>query len=67
MAGPMAVGGVGGHLLASTVVGSALHVRSESDGGPDDGEATNLAKVFAVQIGQFAMSQGWVPPGTVKP
>ncbi|MDR3536225.1 MAG: DUF4410 domain-containing protein [Acetobacteraceae bacterium] len=62
----MGVGAAGGHLLASTAIGSALHLHSETHGATGASEASKLAQGLAVQIGQFAVSQGWIPPDAVR-
>lgn len=62
----MGAGAVGGHLLAATAVGSAMHVRSETHGATSDSEAAKVGEGLAKQIGTFAVSQGWIPPNAVK-
>jgi hypothetical protein len=66
MAETMGVGGATGHLLASTALGSLLHLRNETHTANSDSEATALAKSLSAQIGNFAVSQGWIPPNAVR-
>lgn len=62
----MGVGAAGGHLLASTAIGGALHLRDEKHGATSDTEAGKVGKGLAAQVGQFAISQGWIPPNAVQ-
>lgn len=66
MAETMGVGGAAGNLLASTVVGSALHLGTETRRANSGSEATSLGQGMAAQIGQFAVSQGWIPAESVR-
>jgi hypothetical protein len=66
MAETMGVGGATGHLLASTALGSLLHLRTETHTANSDSEATKLAQGLSAQIGKFAVSQGWIPPNAVQ-
>jgi len=62
----MGAGAATGHLMTSAVAGTALHVHSETNGATSDSQAANLARSLAAQIGQFAVSQGWIPPEAIK-
>ncbi len=62
----MGVGAAGGNLLASTAIGSALHLRSETHGATSDTEASRMAKGLAMQVGQFSVSQGCITADAVR-
>jgi hypothetical protein len=62
----MGAGAVAGSLATSTVVSGALHATSESRGASDSGEARRLADGLAKQIGEFAVSMGWIAPAALQ-
>ncbi|MBN8903894.1 MAG: DUF4410 domain-containing protein, partial [Rhodospirillales bacterium] len=66
MAETMGVGGAAGNLLASTAIGSALHLGTESRRANTQSEAQRLGQALAKQVAQFAVSQGWLPPNAVS-
>ncbi|MBN8904004.1 MAG: hypothetical protein BGO51_24075 [Rhodospirillales bacterium 69-11] len=66
MAETMGVGGAAGNLLASTAIGSALHLGTESRRANSQSEATRLGEILAKQVAMFAVSQGWLPPNAVS-
>jgi hypothetical protein len=66
MAETMGIGGAAGHLLASTAIGSALHIGTESRRANSTSEIDKLAQGLSAKIASFAVSQGWIPPNAVR-
>jgi hypothetical protein len=66
MAETMGVGGAAGNLLASTAIGSALHLGGESRRANSQSEAQRLGEALAKEVAQFAISQGWLPPNVIS-
>lgn len=66
MAEMMGVGLLTHHLLTSTVVSGTVAGVSEArfDTVEDDGR--RMAEKIAANLGQYFVSQGWIPPGAVK-
>jgi len=66
MAEMMAVGLLTHHLLTSTLVSGTVAGVSEAkfDTVEDDGH--RMADKIASNLGQYFVSQGWIPPGAVK-
>lgn len=62
----MGAGAAGGHLLASSAVGTGMHVREEGKKAPSDSQAAILGEALAAQIGSFAVSQGWIPQTAIE-
>ena len=59
MAETMGAGGLAGHLLASTVVSSGMHVASETMGANVVADADRAAKGIAKQLATLFTQQGW--------
>ncbi len=66
MAETMGVGAAAGHLATSAALGGALAVGSEAFSANVDADAKRTAKKIAKQLGDFFVSQGWIPPGAVQ-
>lgn len=64
-AGTMGAGAVAGSLAGSTAVSGVMHATAESRSAPDTQEASRLADGLARQIGEFAVSMGWIPPAAL--
>jgi hypothetical protein len=61
----MGVGAAAGTLAGSAALSGAMHVGAESRSAPDTREAGRLADGLARQIGEFAVSMGWIPPAAI--
>jgi hypothetical protein len=61
----MGVGAAAGTLATATAVSGAAHATAESRRAPDTREASRLADGLARQIGEFAVSMGWIPPAAL--
>ncbi len=66
MAEMMGIGGIAGHLLASTVVSGVLSGASEMTSATVETDGKRLADKIAVDLGNFFVDQGWIPPDAVK-
>jgi hypothetical protein len=66
MAETMGIGAVGGHVLASAAVGAGIHAHAETHGATSDSQAASLGRGLAKEIGQFAVSQGWIAPDAIR-
>jgi hypothetical protein len=65
-AGTMGAGAVAGSSLAvSAAASTGMHGLSERRAASDTALATKAGEGLARQIGVFAVSQGWLPPGAV--
>jgi len=62
----MGVGAIAGHLLASTLVSGTLSGVSEMTSATVESDAKRLANKIAVDLGNFFVDQGWIPPDAVK-
>ena len=62
----MGGGAVAGSLASSTVVSGAMHATSETRRASDPREASRLADGLAREIGEFAVSMGWIPPAALQ-
>jgi hypothetical protein len=62
----MGLGAIAGHLLASTLVSGTLSGASEMTSATVESDAKRLADKIAVDLGNFFVDQGWVPPDAVK-
>jgi hypothetical protein len=62
----MGAGAVGDRLATSAVLTGATHGGAETRKTTDTSEAGRLADGLAKQIGQFAVTQGWIPAAVVK-
>jgi len=62
----MGVGAIAGHLLASTLVSGTLSGASEMTSATVEADAKRLADKIAVDLGNFFVDQGWIPPDAVK-
>jgi hypothetical protein len=62
----MGVGAAAGSLGRTAAVSGAMHAGSESRGASDSGEANRLADGLAKQIGEFAVSMGWILPAALQ-
>jgi hypothetical protein len=61
----MGVGAAAGTLATATAVSGAAHATAESRRATDTREASRLADGLARQIGEFAVSMGWIPPAAL--
>jgi len=66
MAEMMGVGGIAGHLLMSTVVSGALAGATEMTSATVEADGKRMADKIAVDLGNFFVSQAWIPPDAVK-
>jgi hypothetical protein len=66
MAETLGAGAAAQRLATSAAVGGAMHAGLETRRTSDTSEATKLADGLAQRIGQFAASQGWIPPTAVR-
>jgi hypothetical protein len=66
MAEMMGVGAVAGHLLTSTVISGVVAGGTEMTSATVEADGNRLADKIAVDLGQFFVTQGWIPPGAVK-
>lgn len=62
----MGAGAAAQRLATSAALTAGTHVAGETRRASGTAEAGNLAKALADRIGQFAMSQGWIPAGSVR-
>jgi hypothetical protein len=62
----MGVGAIAGHLLASTLVSGTLSGATEMTSATVEADAKRLADKIAVDLGNFFVNQGWIPPDAVK-
>jgi hypothetical protein len=61
----MGVGAAAGTLASATALSGAMHAGAESRSAPDTREASRLADGLARQIGEFAVSMGWIQPAAL--
>ena len=66
MAEMMGVGSLAGHLLTSTVVSGVLAGGSEMTVATVQADGKRLADKIALELGQYFVDQGWIPPEAVK-
>jgi hypothetical protein len=66
MAEMMAVGLLTHHLLTSTLVSGTVAGVSEAKFDTVEDDGRRLADKIAANLGQYFVSQGWIPPGAVK-
>jgi hypothetical protein len=66
MAEMMGAGAIAGHLLMSTVVSGAVAGVSEMTSATVEADGKRLADKIAVDLGNFFVSQAWIPPDAVK-
>jgi hypothetical protein len=66
MAEMMGIGALTHHLLTSTVVSGTLAAVSEVKFNTVEDDGRRLADKIAADLGQYFVSQGWIPPGAVK-
>ncbi len=62
----MGAGAVAGSVARAAAVSGAMHATSESRRATDTGEAGRLADGLAKQIGEFAVSMGWIAPAALQ-
>jgi len=66
MAEMMAVGLLTHHLLTSTLVSGTVAGVSEAKFDTVEDDGRRMADKIAANLGQYFVSQGWIPPGAVK-
>jgi hypothetical protein len=66
MAEMMGGGAVAGHLLTSTVISGVVAGGTEMTSATVEADGKRLADKIAVDLGNFFVSQGWIPPDAVK-
>lgn len=66
MAEMMAVGLLTHHLLTSTLVSGTVAGVSEAKFDTVEDDGRRMADKIAADLGQYFVSQGWIPPGAVK-
>ena len=66
MAEMMAVGLLTHHLLTSTLVSGTVAGVSEVKFDTVEDDGRRMAEKIAADLGQYFVSQGWIPPGAVK-
>ena len=66
MAEMMAVGLLTHHLLTSTLVSGTVAGVSEAKFDTVENDGRRMADKIAADLGQYFVSQGWIPPGAVK-
>jgi hypothetical protein len=66
MAEMMGVGLLTHHLLTSTVVSGTVAGVSEAKFDTVEDDGRRMADKIAANLGQYFVSQGWIPPGAVK-
>jgi hypothetical protein len=66
MAETLGVGAAAHRAATAAGVGAGLHGVSEVRRTGDEENAVRLADALAKQIGAFAVSQGWIAPGSVR-
>ncbi len=62
----MGVGAAAGTVAGSAALSGAMHAGAESRTAPDTREASRLADGLARQIGEFAVSMGWIAPAALS-
>jgi hypothetical protein len=62
----MGAGAVAGSVARAAAVSAAAHATSESRRASDTGEASRLADGLAKQIGELAVSMGWIAPAALR-
>jgi uncharacterized protein DUF4410 len=62
----MGAGAVAGSVARAAAVSGAAHATSESRRASDTGEAGRLADGLARQIGELAVSMGWIAPAALR-
>jgi hypothetical protein len=62
----MGVGAAAGTVAGSAALSGAMHAGAESRTAPDTSEAGRLADGLAKQIGEFAVSMGWIAPAALS-
>ncbi|HSB86324.1 MAG TPA: DUF4410 domain-containing protein [Ilumatobacteraceae bacterium] len=67
MAEMMGVGALAHHLLMSTLVSGTVAGVSEAKFDTVEDDGRRMADKIAANLGQYFVSQGWIPPGAVKP
>ncbi len=67
MAEMMGVGLLTHHLLTSTLVSGTVAGVSEAKFDTVEDDGRRLADKIAADLGQYFVSQGWIPAGAVKP
>jgi hypothetical protein len=66
MAEMMGIGALTHHLLASTLVSGSISTAGELKFETVDADGRRLADKIAANLGQYFVSQGWIPAGAVK-
>jgi hypothetical protein len=66
MAEMMGAGAIAGHLLMSTVVSGAVAGVSEMTSATVEADGKRLADKIAADLGNFFVSQAWIPPDAIK-
>ena len=66
MAEMMAVGLLTHHLLTSTLVSGTVAGVSEAKFDTVEDDGRRMADKIAADLGEYFVSQGWIPPGAVK-
>jgi hypothetical protein len=66
MAEMMGVGLLTHHLLTSTLVSGTVAGVSEAKFDTVEDDGRRMADKIAANLGQYFVSQGWIPPGAVK-
>jgi hypothetical protein len=66
MAEMMGVGLLTHHLLTSTLVSGTVSGVSEAKFDTVEDDGRRMADKIAANLGQYFVSQGWIPPGAVK-
>lgn len=66
MAEMMAVGLLTHHLLTSTLVSGTVAGVSEAKFDTVEDDGRRMAEKIAANLGEYFVSQGWIPPGAVK-
>ena len=62
----MGAGAAAQRIGTSTALTGATHAGAESRKTSDTAEAGQLADAIALKVGQFAVSQGWIPQSALK-
>jgi hypothetical protein len=66
MAEMMGVGAIAHHLLVSTLLSGTVAGVSEANFDTVEDDGRRLADKIAGELGQYFVSQGWIPPGAVQ-
>jgi hypothetical protein len=66
MAEMMGIGALTHHLLASTLVSGSISTAGELKFETVDADSRRMADKIAAELGQYFVSQGWIPAGAVK-